>query len=219
MSPSRPPSSRSEPQAGERAHKRVDQGLRTRARLIEEAARLFARDGYAGVSTQAVLDATGVTRGALYHHFDDKQALFEAVFTETCATIERRIMEGAAGTSYVGGLISGCLVFLRECVDPSITRIYLVDGLAVLGWKLWWEIDSRHTLAALEHGVDAACEEAGIDDPALRKGLFTLISGALNAAALRAANAADPAAEVRELEPAVERLIRGALIRNGLGQG
>jgi len=48
----------------------------TRAALLDEATRLFATRGYAGTSLEDVAVASQVTRGAVYHHFDGKQALF-----------------------------------------------------------------------------------------------------------------------------------------------
>src|ERR1700759_2647290 len=58
--------------------KRAAQGRATRGQLIEVATRLFTEHGYEGTSIEAVLSAAGVSRGALYHHFAGKEALFEA---------------------------------------------------------------------------------------------------------------------------------------------
>lgn len=175
---------------------------------MAEARALFAAEGYANVSTERVLIASGVTRGALYHHFADKQALFEAVFEATCADVAARTLAGADAPNAVEGLLAGCVAFLRACAEPGITRIYLIDGLSVLGFARWWEIDLRHALGALRVGVEAACAERGLTDPVEVEGLFTLLSGAVNQAGLSVGAADDPAARAAELEPGLAHLIR-----------
>lgn len=188
--------------------KRTDRGQLTRGRLVAEARRLFAQEGYAAVSTERILLAVGVTRGALYHHFADKEALFEAVFEATCAEVRDRTMAGAEAASAVEGLLAGCVAFLHACAEPGITRIYLIDGLSVLGWRRWWEIDLRFALGALKDGVSAACGERGCADPAVVDGLFTVISGAVNQAGLSVGAAAEPSRRAAELTPAIGHLIR-----------
>src|ERR1043165_4081602 len=67
------------------SHTRRTQAERTaatRALLIGAARKLFADKGFSDVSTQSIVTAAGVTRGALYHQFDDKAALFAAVYEE-----------------------------------------------------------------------------------------------------------------------------------------
>lgn len=187
---------------------RLDRGARTRSRLVAEARKLFAAEGYANVSAERVLIAAGVTRGALYHHFADKQALFEAVFEATCADVAARTLAGADAPNAVEGLLAGCVAFLRACAEPGITRIYLVDGLSVLGFARWWEIDLDHALGALRRGVEGACAERGIEEPRQVDGLFTLLSGAVNQAGLAVGTADDPTARAAELEPSLAYMIR-----------
>ena len=73
--------------------KRAAQGRATRDQLIEVATRLFAERGYEDTSIEAVLSAAGVSRGALYHHFAGKDALFEAVV----ASVEQRMQHRDGG--------------------------------------------------------------------------------------------------------------------------
>src|SRR5579864_2148827 len=58
---------------------RAKQAEATRAKLRRRARRLFASHGYANASTEDLVRTTGLTKGALYHHFGDKQGLFRAV--------------------------------------------------------------------------------------------------------------------------------------------
>src|SRR5215218_11224528 len=67
----------------------------TRAELISVARRLFAERGYAGIGTEEIVRAAGVTRGALYHHFEGKRELFEEVYVQVEIELAERIADGA----------------------------------------------------------------------------------------------------------------------------
>src|SRR5690606_29562647 len=67
----------------------------TRAALLGFARTLFASTGYAETGTEDVVKQAGVTRGALYYHFADKRALFEAVVEQEAASILAAIEEAA----------------------------------------------------------------------------------------------------------------------------
>ena len=54
----------------------------TRGRIVEQSMILFSERGYAGVSVRDVVDAVGLTPGAIYHHFVNKQALYDVVVEE-----------------------------------------------------------------------------------------------------------------------------------------
>ncbi|MFY9667326.1 MAG: TetR/AcrR family transcriptional regulator, partial [Trebonia sp.] len=126
--------------------KRAAQGRATRDQLIEVATRLFAERGYEDTSIEAVLSAAGVSRGALYHHFAGKDALFEAVVE----SVDERIAADmtAAITSVrdpVEVLHAGALKWIDLAGDPVIQRIILTDGPAVLGWERWRTMDEGRT--------------------------------------------------------------------------
>lgn len=92
---------------------KAERAAATRTRLVTAARELFAAQGYGATSTEAILAAAGVTRGALYHHFADKQALFAAVCEDLHAEAEQMIEADAdAQGSAFDGLVAGCLGFL-----------------------------------------------------------------------------------------------------------
>lgn len=179
----------------EKVNRKRAQGLETRADLVAAARTLFAARGFAATGTEEVVRAAGVTRGALYHQFADKTALFAAAFEAVAAEVRARIeREAEASAGAVGALVAGSIAFLDAATDPAIRRIYLVDGPAVLGWAAWRDIDARHGMASLREGVAAA-----LAGPPARAGdaeaLTHLLSGALDALALWVAE--DPAARPR----------------------
>src|ERR1700748_2172998 len=109
--------------------KRAAQGRATRGQLIEVATRLFAEHGYEDTSIEAVLSAAGVSRGALYHHFAGKEALFEAVVAEGSLRVHPQLTESLAGcTDPVDALRTAATEWIGLAGDPSIQRIVLVDA-------------------------------------------------------------------------------------------
>src|SRR5262245_34368391 len=119
----------------------------TREALIEAALALFTERGYAGVGTEEIVARAKVTRGALYHHFEDKRDLFRAVFERVEGDLMERIgatMEGAQDPWDL--MVRGMRAFLDACEEPAVKQIALLDAPAVLGWEEWREIDNRHGL-------------------------------------------------------------------------
>src|SRR5881398_3481078 len=102
----------------------------TRAALIASARALFAERGYAAVSIEEIVRRARVTRGALYHHFEDKADLFRAVFER----VQRLLDAASSQPDPARHLEVGCHAFLDACAEPDVQRIVLLDGPAVLGW-------------------------------------------------------------------------------------
>ena len=158
---------------------KAQKAMETRGRLLAAARQLFASQGYGATGTEAVLAAAGVTRGALYHHFADKQALFAAVCEELHREAEEVIETDAdAEQGAFDGLIAGCLGFLDFMARPGVRRILILDAPSVLGWEAWNEMDRRHGFGLLLEGVEAAIAEGALQgDP---ETLAVMINGALN---------------------------------------
>jgi AcrR family transcriptional regulator len=169
---------------------------KSREVLTAAAARLFAEQGYAATSTEAVLAAAGLTRGALYHHFRDKRDLFDAVCQRLHAEIAATLLEAAeAQPDPVDGLIAGCLAFVDEIARPRARRILLIEAPSVLGWERWNEIDRAHGFGLLVEGVrEAVAAGALAGDPEV---LAHLLNGGLNQAVVWAAHSGDPSAMPR----------------------
>jgi AcrR family transcriptional regulator len=183
----------------------------TRARLLEAGRELFAAQGYAAVSTQAVVDAAGVTRGALYHQFGDKAGLFVEVYEEVerglVAAITDRIASAAPADQLVAMRV-GARLFLEECSSPAVARIVLIDAPAVLGWARWREVGMKYGLGIVEAMLAQAISDGAIPEQPLRPTAHVLL-GALDEAALYIARAQDGADALRQMVVVCDRLISG----------
>ncbi|MEU4834219.1 TetR/AcrR family transcriptional regulator [Streptosporangium sp. NPDC023615] len=171
---------------------RARQREQTRQALLREGRRLFATLGYGAVGLSEVVRAAGVTKGALYHHFDGKAALFRAVLEQ----VQEEVAEEVAATADAqddpwARLVAGCQAFLNAGTAPDVRQIMLVDGPAVLGWAEWRALDeaasARHLAEALTALIDAGTIARQPVAP-----LTHLLSGAMNEAALWLAGSEDP---------------------------
>jgi AcrR family transcriptional regulator len=183
----------------------------TRHRLVAAARAMFAERGYAGVGTEEIVQAAGVTRGALYHQFRDKADLFAAVAETAQAEVAHRITSGAetdGPADPMTALYAGVRRFLEACADPAVERILLLDGPAVLGWQAWRDLAERYGLGLLQHGLQAAMDARAIT-PQPVVPLAHVLIGALDECALYVARATDPAAARRQCIAILQQLIGG----------
>ncbi len=156
----------------------------TRAALMAAARALFIEKSYAETATPEIVAAAGVTRGALYHHFADKQALFRAVVEQEAAAVAAGIGHATPDTKNArDALLDGGLAFLSAMAKPGRTRLLLLDGPAVLGRAAMDEIDARHGARTLREGLEAAMREGSMK-PVPLDALTVLLSAAFDRAAL-----------------------------------
>jgi AcrR family transcriptional regulator len=181
----------------------------TRAALVAAARPLFAERGFAGVGTEEIVRAAGVTRGALYHQFADKRELFAAVFEQVEAEVTQRTARAAVASGAADPLAVlrvGAAAWLDACSDPEVQRIVLLDGPAVLGWDAWREIGMRYGLGLVENELREAIE-AGVLPPQPTRALAHVLMGAIDEAALYVATAEDQAAARAEAGAVLDRLL------------
>jgi AcrR family transcriptional regulator len=187
---------------------RAAQGRATRGQLIEVATGLFAEHGYEDTSIEAVLSAAGVSRGALYHHFAGKDALFEAVVqtleTRVLAELAERV-QGAPDA--VTTLHNAAMAWIELAGDPVIQRVVLIDAPAVLGWERRRTIDENHALGAVRTTLQGVAREGRIPEEFIDPFAHMLLSS-MDEIALMIARADDPGAAVAQGRAALAELIR-----------
>jgi AcrR family transcriptional regulator len=179
----------------------------TRGALIAAARRLFAERGYAEVGTEQIAREAGVTRGALYHHFDGKRDLMRAVYeqleAELSAEFGTRITPGADPLTI---LREGAETFLDQCLEREVQQIALLDAPAVLGWDEWREINARYALGLIEAVLGHGIETGMIREQPVRPLAHALI-GALDELAMLVARSDDPRATRAEVGDTLTSLV------------
>jgi AcrR family transcriptional regulator len=181
----------------------------TRAALLSAARDLFAEHGYAGASSEAIVAAAGVSRGALQHHFVDKQSLFAAVYEQ----VEGEVVQATAEAGMAVGhddplevLRAGCHAYLDAVLDPAVQRICAIDGPAVLPPDVRNEITDRYALGLVREVVEQAIAQGEIDRAPVEP-LTRMLLAAVVAAAQFVATADDPAIARAEAGRTVDLLL------------
>jgi AcrR family transcriptional regulator len=192
----------------ERARGRPSEGARQA--LVEAAHELFMERDYAAVSTEQILERSGVSRGALYHHFPSKLDLFRAVFEASERRVMERVAAQAAGAETpFDALREGARAYLRECEsNEELRRIGLGQSRAVLGWEGWRTAASELGIGAMLGGVSAAIE-AGELAPGDPETTALVLLGALIEAAMLIVVAEDRVAARERSEAAIVDLLEG----------
>jgi len=181
----------------------------TRAALVGVARGLFGEKGFAAVSIEEIVQGARVTKGALYHHFDDKQALFRAVLEAIESELADRMRAAArVDTHRWEQLRAACYAYLDACLERDVQRIVVLDAASVLGWHAWCEIDKRYGLGVLRERFEAALE-AGLIDPQPAEAVAQLVLGALNVGGRVMAEAKNPKEARKQVGETIDRLISG----------
>jgi AcrR family transcriptional regulator len=189
----------------------ADRSAATRSSLVAAARLLFAEHGFAGVGTETIVAAAGVTRGALYHQFSDKTELFEAVYEAIEEDLARELEELIAkvgATDPIEVMKLGADAWLHACGEREVQQIVLLDGPAVLGWQRWREIGMRYGLGLIE-GLLTHAIEVGRIPPQPVRALAHVLVGALDEAGLYVARAEDQAAASEEMRTVIATLLAG----------
>jgi AcrR family transcriptional regulator len=179
----------------------------TRNALIDVARRLFVEKGYFDTGTEEIVRAASVTRGALYHHFADKKALFLAVFEAVEADLANNTGVSKAKDAF-SRLEKGLLGFLEASLTPEVQRVLLIDGPAVLGWQEWRELEARYGLGVIRDLLTAAIAEGAVPKQPV-DALAHLLLASVDEAALYIANAAEPHAAHKLAVSAMRSILRG----------
>jgi AcrR family transcriptional regulator len=186
---------------------RLERGRATRERLVATARELFGRDGYEATSVEAVLREAGVAKGSLYHHFDSKPALFDAVLDQVIAELAAEAARAAeAHDDPVESLRAGCHAWLQMSLDPGAQQIALVDAPAVVGWSRWRELDEQYTLGGVRRSLQALAESGHVPAGQV-DALANMLIAAVGEAALLIARSDDPEAALAAGQAAFDTLL------------
>jgi AcrR family transcriptional regulator len=171
---------------------RAAQKAHTRAKLLQVARRVFARQGFERSSVALVCREARVTHGALYHHFPDKDALFAAVVEQEFAAIGARVLEAANARIGWEQVEGACGAYLDACADRDVQAIVFRDGPSVLGRGRYDAIDHAAN-EPLVNGLLRRWMEAGLLEPQPVSFLARTLGAAFAEAGLIITEAEDPA--------------------------
>ncbi|HTY56295.1 MAG TPA: TetR/AcrR family transcriptional regulator [Candidatus Binataceae bacterium] len=194
-----------------RRRSKAEQSEITREAIIKAARKLFAARGYANTNTEDLVKKVGLTRGALYHHFGDKEGLFRAVVEDVRREISNQIVATIdQGDEPWDHLRRGCEAFLRACLARDVQRIFVLDCPSVLGWES--EKDDECT-QLLRSGLEEAVA-AGVIQPLPTEALTFLVLGALVQASMAIARAKDQPKALRETIKTVTSMLEGLRVKH-----
>jgi AcrR family transcriptional regulator len=171
----------------------------TTAELVAAARDLFAADGYAATLMDDVVERAGVTKGALYHHFEGKAELFEAVFELEQQRLAEILLEAySRKRQHWEGFHAACEAYFEAVLDPGVQRITLLDAPSVISWERMREIKDRHTVAVLRRCLEMAVNRELVARRPLEP-LVRMLTGAIAEAAMLVARAEDQRKATREV--------------------
>lgn len=193
------------------AKKRAEMMEETRLKLLQAARRAFAHKGYAASSMDDLTAAVGLTRGALYHHFGDKQQLLAAVVNEIDAEMASRAAAiGSKEANDWDALMAEGVAYIEMALQPEVQRIVLLDGPAFLGDPAQWPSQNACLTASMEKVKDLI--EAKVIRPVDVEAAARLLNGAALNAALWIAASDDPKAVLTKAVDAFRALASGMLV-------
>ncbi|MFD0713251.1 TetR/AcrR family transcriptional regulator [Paenibacillus sp. GCM10027626] len=188
---------------------KAEQKKATMLKLMEVAREHFSEHGYAESSLEEMVKQAGLTRGALYHHFGNKEGLFLAVLESVQQEIANRIETDAAASGDLWEqLLLGCRAFITSAVEPRNRRILLLDGPSLLGWDSWRRTDEQNSMLLLREQLQLLQRQKYLK-PISVDALTHLLSGAMNEAVLWIAETPDRMQSLEESIAAITLLCDG----------
>ncbi|KAA2264341.1 TetR/AcrR family transcriptional regulator [Solihabitans fulvus] len=189
--------------------RRLEYSESTRQALVDSAVELFTKRGYAGTSLDEVAKRARVTKGALYHHFSGKQALFEAAFDAVEAKVMGRLGEivTAPGDPWETAM-AGLRAYIQVCLESSYQRIVIHEAPVVMGWERWREAEEHFSFGVLRAAIELLVDAGEIEVVSVEI-TTRLLFGALSTAATMIASASDPKKTSADVVASLTRVVHG----------
>jgi AcrR family transcriptional regulator len=185
---------------------KAEQTLRTRRAILDRSRQLFATKGYAATGTEEIISELGITRGALYHQFNDKQGVFKAVVVEAYNEIIDYIMvevQPLPEDSWER-LVVGCQAFLEIAQQDDLRRLVFIEAPAVLPADTLVEFD-LYGFGLLNQSIQQLVNQGKLSTIDA-EGFAHLVNGALNELAAWVAKSNDPE-RLKTAQRLIEKLL------------
>ena len=193
--------------------KQAERRAATTEAIVKSARRLFGERGFAITTIDDIADAAGVAKGAVYHHFATKEAVFEAVFDQVSQDLVLEVDRAARTEKDVlAAMVAGTQHYFEACAKGPTGQIILRDGPAVLGWERWRAVDARHFGGKIPRAV-AAAMDAGLIARQPVEPLARLLLGAVTEAAVACAGRSDVLKAGGEYSRAFKSLLEALRLR------
>jgi AcrR family transcriptional regulator len=193
--------------------KQAERRAATTEAILKAGRRLFGERGFAATTIDDIAEAAQVAKGAVYHHFATKEAVFAAVFDvvsrDLVAEIDRAVR---TEKDVLAAIVAGTQHYFAACAKGPTGQIILRDGPAVLGWERWREIDAQHFGGKFPRAL-AAAMEAGLIARQPIEPLARLLLGAVTEAAVACAGRSDVFKAGSEYSRAFKSLIEALRLR------
>ena len=193
--------------------KQAERRAATTEAILKAGRRLFGEHGFAATTMDDIAEAAKVAKGAVYHHFATKEAVFQAVFDsvsrDLVAEIDRAVR---TERDVLAAMVAGTQHYFAACAKGPTCQIILRDGPAVLGWERWREIDAQHFGGKFPRALTAAMD-AGLIARQPIEPLARLLLGAATEAAVACAGRSDIPKAGGEYSRAFKSLIEALRLR------
>jgi AcrR family transcriptional regulator len=196
--------------ASSSAARRVELAADTRRAILAAARQAFARKGYASTSLEDIVAPARLTKGALYHHFESKAAVLEALYVELGEELAARVARAveAASDDAWQRLVAALEAFFAGSAEPDYARIVLRDAPPVLGGRHGREIDQAIGLALVCELVEGL-QRASLMPPLPVLAVSRVLLAATGELAVAMAFSDDPDAARREGTEVVLAILTG----------
>jgi TetR/AcrR family acrAB operon transcriptional repressor len=172
------------------ARRTKEEAAATRDSILDAAEKLFVEQGVSRTTLQHIASAAGVTRGAIYWHFDDKGALFNAMMERATLPLEAelQVLDESESGDPLSDLRDYVLAVLRRTVeDPGARRVFEIATLKVEfvdemdAVRCRRQVSLNNWMARAERRIRLACEKnligCKVDPGTVALAMWTMIDG------------------------------------------
>jgi TetR/AcrR family acrAB operon transcriptional repressor len=172
------------------ARRTKEEAAATRDSILDAAERLFVEQGVSRTTLRHIATAAGVTRGAIYWHFDDKGALFNAMMERATLPLEAelQVLDKSESSDPLSDLRDYMLAVLRRTVeDPVARRVFEIATLKVEfvdeldAVRMRRQVSMNDWMARAERRIRLACDKGlmacGVEPRTVALAMWTMIDG------------------------------------------